>query len=715
MSKKVLSVVFLFCVTFVYAKEPVAAADFESFLDNLSDIATKKSLNVDYLPSVVTVIDAQTYIDIGVTNVGEALSMLPGFQVQLSPMGYIITTVRGFKNPNAYLSDKMKVFVDGVAINNKSTGSVSFYLDFPMQLVEKIEVLRGPASTTYGEGAFYATINIITKLGKSEHENQVYFGGGSYDYFTTGINVYTGIEGWNFFTDGYYQQNNKAIYFENISSSTPGYTDEAIQDFSVGFKASKGGFDFLTRIKHNVSGNYYSFENRLNPIPEREQEHSSTYFFSQLSYITTFSGYSFQTKASFSHRELNVKANIYEVATTADKFAEVDVDFQDGFYYIENSHEQNYDIESVVTLPKLLSNNILLGIGATYSVVTQDKFYSSIEDVIVENMNAILGHPNYDNFRYKQENESAFWANPTTKLFKDNVNRTDTFVYANDLISLNSDIDMTLGVRVDNYSDFGTMLSKRAGLVYRASEVFIFKLLYGSAFRAPTFVEAYQNGHINFRAGDENILPEETNTYEAETIYSPNFNNKFSLNVYHSKLRNVIDLEEFPNTDPGYQNFKNRNSSGIEFEYNFKTASSHDLYLNASYIDAEYTIPPEEGEVSIDQKMPDISQVMLKGLYIYHPTAKLSFGTAWKYFSETTKTELQWVKNQADEYTSTAKAVHIFDETVTYRFTPNSVIRATVKNLFDADIRQPSYYYYTSAGGNKREGRNYLVNYEHKF
>ncbi len=65
----------------LYASPADSVDDFESLINELSDIATKKSINVDYLPSVVTVIDAQTYRDSGIQNVGEALNMLPGIQM----------------------------------------------------------------------------------------------------------------------------------------------------------------------------------------------------------------------------------------------------------------------------------------------------------------------------------------------------------------------------------------------------------------------------------------------------------------------------------------------------------------------------------------------------------------------------------------------------------------------------------------------------------
>lgn len=706
----------------LHANEAVGEMeDFESLLSEVSEIATKKSLNVDYLPSVVTVVDAQTFIDGGIQNLGEALGMLPGIQVQINQMGYTMTTVRGFKNPNAYLSDKIKILIDGVAINNAVSGTTSFYMDFPMQLIEKIEVLRGPASTVYGAGAFYATVNVITKLGSDKDENQVFVGAGNYGYRTIGGNINTTSGDWKIGSDGYYQTNDKSLYFENRKGAVDQHdTQEGMRDLSLGFKATNGGLEFLARFKRNVSENFYSFENMLNPIPEKGEEHINTYFFTQLAYKHNYHDYEFETKANFSHRELDTSANLYSVREISGAFNDVGIDMQDGSFYYEKSAEQNYELESNVRLPEIASNDISLGIGVQYTAVRKDEFYSSVEDAIINSADP-LDLKNDTRFDYQKEDESAFWtsyANGETGHLLDGgntVTRTNAYAFAQDLISVSDSVDLILGLRLDNYSDYGTQLSKRVGIVYRANDELIFKLLYGSAFRVPTFIEAYQNGHINFRAGDENIVPEETNTYEAVAIYSPNFNNKFSLNVFYSELNNVIDLEEFPGTDPGYQNYNSRLSRGVEFEYNFKTKLEHNFYFNATYVDAGYTTPAEPKLEASNVSMPDISDVMLKAMYIYKPTKDLSFGTTWKYFAQTTSTELGWVLKHADEYDATAKAAHIFDETVTYRFSPSSEVRGTVKNIFNTDVRMPAYYYNTADGGIQREGRNYFVTYVHRF
>lgn len=703
----------------LYASPADSVDDFELLMNDLSDIATKKFINVDYLPSVVTVINAQTYRDAGIQNIGEALNMLPGIQMQVNRMGYTTTTIRGLKSPNAYRSDKIKVLIDGVAMNNEAQGSSSFYMDFPMQLVEKIEVLRGPGSTVYGAGAFYATVNIITKLGNSKEENRLFIGTGSYSDATIGGNANAADGDWKIFTDAYYKQNDKHIEQADGFSDNGTQTDEAMEDFSIGFKAENKGFEFLSRYKQSTYGNFYGYEEDFDPIGNQEKGRTSSYFSAQLAYKTSLNDYNIETKVGYSRRTLDAEANLGNVSDAAGEFLKVGISMQEGFFYSESSEEQNLEAEAIVTLPEIKSNDILLGVGARRAQMTKDDFYSSIENAITANIDAIIIHPEYinTNFGYDEyEDEPAFWNNPTTKLYKENLTRDIQYAYLQDLISVNDSVDIALGLRLDNYSDFGAKLSKRAAIVYRATDTTIFKLLYGSAFRAPTFTEKYHNGHINFRAGDENIQPEETDTYEMQAIYSPNFYNKFALNIFYSDIYNVIDLDEEASL-VGYQNFDSRTSKGVEFEYNFRTKQEHNFYLNGTYVDTIYTTPKDGTDLERDISMPDISKTMIKAMYIYSPIPQLSFGTTWRYESETSPTGLwngdptSWPRNDGvvDEQ-------DVLDETITYRLSSHSTLRATVKNLFDTEIKNPSYYSNENhEGGVLREGRNFFVNYTHTF
>jgi outer membrane receptor for ferrienterochelin and colicin len=669
MKKKASSVILVF-LCFCHVNADDTLKDFESILNEATQIATQKSINVDYMPSVITVIDSQTYLDAGIQNVGEALGMLPGIQIQMNYLGQPRTTIRGFSNPNSFISDKVKVLVDGVAINNEASGTAGFYMDFPLDLVDRIEVLRGPGSTVYGAGAIYGSVNIITKTGNKDNTSSFYWGIGSYKNATTGGNFHTSMNDFEIFTDAYYAQNEKSIFDKDILKTT----DEEKEDLSVGLKVVNGGLKFLTRYKSSHYGNFYAYKGDL--YPNNDRGHKDNYFLSQLSYKTDFNDYTLQTKLKYSYRESEITA--YVDPTT--KYTPV------GFYINDHQVEQNSEVEASLKIPKFFSNDMVLGIGIRQADITTNYMYSSYQNFI---------DPTH-----------------TTDIFG-KTSRTISYANLEDLISLDTNVDFTLGARVDHYSDIGTHFSSKVGLVYRANDKLILKLLYGSAFRAPTFTERYTNQHIFYRAGDQNLKEETVETYETEIIYKPNIYNKLSLNVYYSILSNVIDLEELDYTDVGYQNMKDRSSIGVEFEYFFNTHNQHDFYFNASYVEADYTVPADGiNEPEIDQSMPDISKYMFKAMYIFNPTNALAFGTSWQYYSETTKTKLQWIVDYGDDIPT--QAYNLFDETITYKFSASSQLRLTIKNIFDEEVRLPAYYN-TQPGGVLREGRNYYLTYKYTF
>ena len=91
--------------------------------------------------------------------------------------------------------------------------------------------------------------------------------------------------------------------------------------------------------------------------------------------------------------------------------------------------------------------------------------------------------------------------------------------------------------------------------------------------------------------------------------------------------------------------------------------------------------------------MPNISKVMFKAMYIYSPTTKLSFGTTWRYESKTSPTGLFTSVDSWPGNNGVVDSHHIFDETVTYRFSSSSTLRLTLKNIFYSEVRNSSYYY----------------------
>ena len=80
--------------------------------------------------------------------------------------------------------------------------------------------------------------------------------------------------------------------------------------------------------------------------------------------------------------------------------------------------------------------------------------------------------------------------------------------FLEDIWDITDDLRLTTGARYDRYSDFGSELSPRVGLTWEFIKGYDLKLLYGHAFRAPSFIEIF------IRLPGSELDPETINTYE---------------------------------------------------------------------------------------------------------------------------------------------------------------------------------------------------------
>src|SRR5207245_10348995 len=81
-------------------------------------------------------------------------------------------------------SSQVQVLVDGVRVKSTTTGQAELS-DLSPELIERIEVIRGPQSTLYGADAIGGVINIITKKGKGPLSGSVQQEAGNYDTYAS--------------------------------------------------------------------------------------------------------------------------------------------------------------------------------------------------------------------------------------------------------------------------------------------------------------------------------------------------------------------------------------------------------------------------------------------------------------------------------------------------------------------------------------------------
>lgn len=129
--------------------------------------------------SAVYVITAEDIRRSGLTSLPELLRLAPGMNVgQITSQKWAVTA-RGF---NGISSDKLLVLVDGRTIYTAFFGGVHWEVqDYPLEDIERIEVIRGPGGTLWGANAVNGVVNIISKKSSNTQGTLVTGLGGTYD------------------------------------------------------------------------------------------------------------------------------------------------------------------------------------------------------------------------------------------------------------------------------------------------------------------------------------------------------------------------------------------------------------------------------------------------------------------------------------------------------------------------------------------------------
>ncbi|CAG1001240.1 partial Metal-pseudopaline receptor CntO, partial [Rhodocyclaceae bacterium] len=138
------------------------------------------------------------------------------------------------------------------------------------------------------------------------------------------------------------------------------------------------------------------------------------------------------------------------------------------------------------------------------------------------------------------------------------------------------------GLRRDRYTDVGSTTNPRFALVWDAAYDLTVKALYGTAFRAPAFVELYSsNNPIN--SGNPGLRPERIRSKEVALSWQARKDLQVNLNVFHFRITDLIQAvnRSAPGAVSTYQNVGNRKGKGFELETVWDASRS--LRLTAHY------------------------------------------------------------------------------------------------------------------------------------
>jgi outer membrane receptor for ferrienterochelin and colicins len=560
--------------------------------DSFISIATGRSKLITKAPAVASIITAKQIERSGARTIDEVLESVPGLHVsssstRLSPV-YSIRGIATDKNP------QVLVLVNGVATTNLYFGDRGPVSSMPVHAVSRVEIIRGPGSAVYGADAFAGVINIITK--KAEDYDGLTIGARIGDFNqrdawvsfgkTEGVDIAFSLQMAT--TEGDDDRkvgSDSQTGFDNAlgtsASLAPGSLNTQQDRVDINFEVSDEAwvFRYWSRHLQNV-GSGPGVALALDPVGEGEIND----YLLDFTINDVLRSENWDTSLQFNYYSINKESEsvLFPAGTTLPIDGNGNVNpgnpvmttvFPDGLIGNPDGFEKRIGIDFAALSENTQSHTFRIAFGASTSELVPAEEKNFGPGVNVGELTDVTGTP----YIYVKEEQ-----------------RDIVYVSFQDEIDLAADWDLTAGVRIDDYSDFGSTTNPRLALVWDTSRTLTTKFLYGRAFRAPSFAELYAiNNPVVL--GNEDLDPETIDTYEVAFAYRPSINGQLGLNIFHYEIKDLIEFVTQPSGASVAQNSGDQTGQGVEFEWSYDATKALRISGNVALVSVEDANTGEQG------------------------------------------------------------------------------------------------------------------------
>lgn len=522
--------------------------------------ASKTSQDQETAPATVIVVSQEQIRMRGYQSLLDLLYDLPDMKVD--------DKVRSHLDNNFVLrgtpgQEKFVILLDGVRISSPTNETMPILENYPVYLAEQVEIVVGPASALYGADAVSGVINIITRkaashkattidaastagmygytngtlfIGQKISDETSIVAGGQYCY-NQGAN-YTRLykDDPLFNTSGYSTGTFNTIYGP-MTPKTPVSSSIAMPQKSYNFYASLRSHEFSFSIFRNYAQTPDSYEeNPNNAIYNKSVFMGQAITMANASYKKVFGPLNSTTTLMGSEYSMNPRSNYRNV------FSGMEPAYKYSFGSLVKVEEQ---------LDWKASSKLNLTGGATY-----ESYYSiptsADLDAPVNPDGALQGIYIGTKSYYRPDGLPA-------QFYVLKYNNIGTYVQAQ--YSPAHAISLTAGARFDINSRYGNTFNPRVGAIYRLTDRTTIKLLYGTAFLAPTTFDcyAYYGALVTTDSGK---------SYHADFMHLPNPNLKpitsknAEISVQHYLTSNLsVTLDGYYTLLSGLHEFANDNNT----------------------------------------------------------------------------------------------------------------------------------------------------------
>jgi outer membrane receptor for ferrienterochelin and colicins len=521
-------------------------------------IATGTRQPIARAPSVATVVTAEDIAAIGAADLDEVLETVPGLHVARSPLGYNpIYIIRGIATQ---YNPQVLMLVNGIPITGVTFGDRSLiWAGMPVENIARIEVIRGPGSALYGADAFSGVINIITKTSADVDGTQLGLRAGSFNSRDGWVQHGGKLGGFDVagylrtsHTDGQ-RQIIAADAQSTIDTLTGTSASLAPGPVNLGYDAIDGRID-LSRDKWRLRAGYQQRSNAgsgagaasaLDPAGNNFGERINT----DLTYQDTNFAPDLDVTAQASYFYITEQSDLTLYPPGSNPFGTGP--FPNGVIGNPDKWERHLRFNLSAAYTGLQSHKLRFGTGTQnddlYRTEETNNFSTGVPGPVVAVTPFLLPHSRRVNYAYAQ----------------------DEWAFAKDWY-------LTAGVRQDRYSDFGNTTNPRVALVWETAYNLTSKLLYGQAFRPPSFSELY-NINNPVLIGNPNLKPETNQSTELAFAWQATSILQANLNLFHYLWKNILRPDSFGVV----QNAGRQHGDGFETELVWDASAS--LRLSGNY------------------------------------------------------------------------------------------------------------------------------------
>jgi outer membrane receptor protein involved in Fe transport len=565
--------------------------DLLELLDTKVTVASKKAERTSDAAASITSFTAQFIEQTGSYTLGDLAQLTPGYSTY-SIYGEQVFETRGQKagsfNNNLHL-----LLVDGIPVNHTRNYKAFTQEDLPLQFAERVEFLRGPASSLYGVSAFYGVVSITPKGAPEGTQVETLMGGGndarSKRVMTTITNGSAASE--TVLSFSYYNKGDSLAYVGTTDDPANLYRDGRTAMFMrASHKIKDGAFEGLT------VGTFLNYKN--GDLGELWNEGAYTSPVDQITWST------FIPYLKYEH-----------ALSDTVKF--------DGYIKYNESDEKGG--ASPFSAASAAGYN---GTGTVYSVydirVADYEALAEFQWSPRSDLDVIAG-VNYDTRWQKGSGDGGYniniKADGTTPYDGVPVNRTgdyktlSTFVQAHLQLDVLAGLNIVGGLRMDKGDAPGnsySQLSPRFSLVQKITDGFNLKAMYGTALYAPGIKEVELNNEkktIDPSLVLASLKAEKFNTTEFAATYTGHY---LSGSATYFTNKTVDALATFANLNNSYQNTPgNTKADGFELELRAALRSGWKGWANYSSAKAEdpngrelSAVPTATGSAGVTYTVP---------------------------------------------------------------------------------------------------------------